>query len=616
MCGISGIIGIPNNHQMIEAMCSAMQHRGPDATGTFVENDVALGHVRLSIIDLSNGANQPFNDNDNRYVMVFNGEIYNYEHVRKQIDYNWRTHSDTEVILAAYIKWGKDCLKYLNGMFAFAIWDKVDKTLFMARDRVGIKPFYYALIDNVLIFGSEIRTLLSTNLIERKIDHLGLYEYLNRIAVKTPRTILKDIFQLLPGHYAEFKEGKFTSTAYWNLLKPIQKVNVPENFEIAKIKTLDLFEQSIKRRMVADVKVGAFLSGGIDSSAVVAAMARNSANPVQTFSIIFDEKEFDESEYARMIAEKYNTNHTEIKLRPEMLIEELPNFFKDMDSPTVDGINTYLVSKLVKQTGIKVVLTGLGGDELFAGYKNFSRWANYKKKQWLYENFITKSALKIVSLFYKNRAIMKILDLQSSGKVGLAEFYNNSRSIYLKKELEELLDKPKGADDNNWIDLKSDVFKTVPTLSQYSIGEMSNYTLDILIKDTDQMSMAWALEVREPFFDYEFIEYILGVPDAFKYDKETPKHLFVKALGNYIPSEIVYRPKKGFSFPWDYWMRNELKGYCEEAINGLENRKLFKPDSLKKYWNKFLSNDKTITWSHIWAFVVLENWMKQNDITI
>ena len=616
MCGIAGIIGINNNQSQIDAMCSAMKHRGPDATGTFVENTAALGHVRLSIIDLTEGANQPFIDNSNRYVIVFNGEIYNFQEVKSQLTYDWKTQSDTEVILAAYLTWGKNCLAKLNGMFAFAIWDRETSSLFMARDRMGIKPFYYSLNNGVLVFGSEIRSILTTGLINPKIDRKGLYEFLNRIAVKTPGTIIEGLVQLLPGHSAVFENGTLTTEAYWKLLKPIEKVNVPESYEIAKIKTFDLFEQSIRRRMVADVKVGAFLSGGIDSSAVVALMAKNSANPVETFSIIFDEKEFDESEYARMIAEMYGTNHTEIKLKPEMLMEELPGFFKDMDSPTVDGINTYLVSKLVKQTGIKVVLTGLGGDELFAGYKNFIRWKKFKSKQWLYTNWFSKAAVSIFSLVHKSRALSKIHDLQSAKKVTFSDFYNNSRSIFLKKELDALMDVPSDINSPEWVNLKDGVIDKLPTLSQYSVGEMSNYTLDVLIKDTDQMSMAWALEVREPFFDYPLIEFMLGVPDHFKYDPKTPKSLLVKAMGKMLPEDIVYRPKKGFSFPWDYWMRNELKAYCEEAINSLNQRGLFKNDAVVSYWNKFMAKDPTITWSHIWSFVVLENWMKQNNIKI
>ncbi|MCC6817483.1 MAG: asparagine synthase (glutamine-hydrolyzing) [Bacteroidia bacterium] len=616
MCGITGIIGhdLESGKNLIQPMMEAMKHRGPDAQNTFVQDKVALGHVRLSIIDLSNGADQPMFDQEDRHVIVFNGEIYNYQEVRNQLDYPWKTSSDTEVILAAYKKWGKDCLSKLNGMFAFCIWDKQDQSLFMARDRMGIKPLYYAAHNGKFAFASEIRSLLMSNIVPRILDRQGLCEYLSRIAVKNPRTIIKDVFQLLPGHYATLKEGVFSSFEYWNMVKPINPANQPKSLDEAKAKTKDLFEQSIRRRMVADVKVGAFLSGGIDSSAAVASMAMQSETPVATFSIIFDEKEFDESTYARMIADKYKTEHTEILLRPQMLIDELPGFFSDLDTPTVDGINTYLVSKLVKDTGIKVVLTGLGGDELFAGYQNFKRWKKFKNKAWMFYNHLSKLAVSTIKKIYPNRAISKIYDLQQSADKGFSRFYNNSRSIFLKHELDQLIDAPACKEQVNWIDLNSPVLAQYPDLSQYSVGEMSNYTLDVLIKDTDQMSMAWALEVREPFFDYELIEYVLGVPDEFKMEEGTPKSLLVKALGDMLPYDVVYRPKKGFSFPWDFWLRNELKDYCKASIERLENKRLFKKDSLINYWNRFLNKDKNITWTHVWAFVVLERWMDENNI--
>lgn len=615
MCGISGIIGLNQSkaQPLIVSMMNAMKHRGPDAQGSFVEDGVALGHVRLSIIDLSHGADQPLHESGGRYVIVFNGEIYNYQEVKAELNFDWKTNSDTEVILAAYMKWGKDCLSKLNGMFAFAIWDKQEKHVFIARDRMGIKPFYYSIIDGVLVFSSEIRSLLASQLVPRKIDKQGLCEYLSRIAVKTPRTILSDVHQLLPGYSATFKNGSLKTEQYWTMAKKLNTSNQPKSIEEARAKTLDLFKQSIKRRMVADVPVGAFLSGGIDSSAAVAAMAEQSPNPVSTFSIIFDEKEFDESTYARMIAEKYKTNHTEILLKPKMLIEELPGFFNDLDSPTVDGINTYLVSKLVKDTGIKVVLTGLGGDELFAGYQNFKRWKKFKQFGFLITNPLSKALVAVALKLYPNRALAKINDLQKSSTKGFTRFYNNSRSIFLKQEMQQLIDMPCDEKDN-FVDLNSPEVQSLPTLSQYSVGEMSNYTLDVLIKDTDQMSMAWALEVREPFFDYELIEYVLGVQDEFKFEHETPKSLLVKAMGASLPDDIVYRPKKGFSFPWDYWLRNELKTYCQQSIEKLEKRQLFKSGSLLNYWNRFLNRDKSITWTHVWAFVVLEQWMDKNNI--
>ncbi len=291
----------------------------------------------------------------------------------------------------------------------------------------------------------------------------------------------------------------------------------------------------------------------------------------------------------------------------------MPDFISHMDSPTVDGINTYMVSKLVANTGIKVVLTGIGGDELFVGYTNFKRWKDYKKNKLLFNNVFSKLLIKMIKPFVKHRAISKISDFQSRKGGDLETFYGNSRSIFLREELEKLFAEPLQFREKNWLDLNSKDIRQFPLFSQYSIAELTNYTLDVLLKDTDQMSMAWALEVREPFFDYKLVEFLLTVPDAYKQDDKTPKKLLVDAMGELLPGEIVYRPKKGFSFPWDNWLRNELKAYCEEAINSLAERGLFKKDSMLDLWKRFLGKDKTITWMHIWSFVVLEKWMKENN---
>jgi asparagine synthase (glutamine-hydrolysing) len=616
MCGIAGIVGLdPVTAQpVIQKMTAAIKHRGPDAEGIFTDNKVMFGHCRLSIIDLSNGANQPFHDQTDQYVIVFNGEIYNYMDVRAKIDYPWKTSSDTEVILAAYIKWGRDCLQHLNGMFALAIWDKAKQELFIARDRIGIKPFYYFHSGQVFIFSSEIRSILETGLVKRKISRQGLLEYLGSMSVKTPGTIIQDVFQLNPGECGFFRDGKLSRHTYWSMDKGLDKRIEGLTYEETKKKTLALFEASIKNRMVSDVKVGAFLSGGIDSSAAVAVMSQFSTQPVETFSIVFEEKDFDESEYSRLIAKKYNTKHTELPLKPRDLIGHLPDYIRHMDTPTVDGINTYMVSKMVAKTGIKVVLTGVGGDELFVGYRNFRRWKDYKKNKFLFNNIFAKLAIGLVKPFVKHRAIAKISDFQKRRGGDLETFYGNSRSIFLRDEIERLFDGPVNMEAKNWLDLDSEDVKSFPLYSQYSIAEMTNYTLDVLLKDTDQMSMAWALEVREPFFDYHLVEFILSVPDKYKLDSKTPKKLLVDALGELLPGEIVYRPKKGFSFPWDNWLRNDLKAYCEESIIRLSKRGIFNEKNLMDLWNRFLAHDKTITWSHLWSFVILEQWMKENNI--
>jgi asparagine synthase (glutamine-hydrolysing) len=614
MCGIAGIIGLDpsKSRPVMDGMTAAIRHRGPDAEGVFAGDGIMLGHCRLSIIDLSKGANQPFSDNSDRYTIVFNGEIYNYKEVKDTIDYPWKTSSDTEVILAAYIRWGKDCLQYLNGMFAFAIWDQQDKILFMARDRMGIKPFYYYHDQGLFIFSSEIRSILQTGLVNKKINLDALYQYLAQAFVKTPATMIENIYQLLPGTYAIFKDGQMTVEAYWKIDE--QKAAAPLNHEEITRKVRALFEDSIKNRMVSDVQVGAFLSGGIDSSAVVATMSKYTDQPVETFSIVFNDKEFDESQYSRLIAEKYKTKHTEFVLEPKELIEQLPAFISHLDTPSADGINTFIVSKLVAGTGIKVVLTGTGGDELFAGYPNFSRWKQYATYGKVLNNPLTRVAARTAGAFVNKRSLAKINDLYNREGGDLDAFYESSRAVFMKDELDKLFDRPVQQQVNKWVDLDGPSVSGFPLLSRYSIAELSNYTMDVLLKDTDQMSMAWALEVREPFFDYHLVEFLLSVPDADKQDGKTPKKLLVEAMGDLLPEEIVYRPKKGFTFPWDIWMRNDLKAYCESSVLSLEARSLFRTGAISDLWKRFLSKDPGVIWMQVWLLVILEKWMTENGI--
>jgi asparagine synthase (glutamine-hydrolysing) len=336
MCGIAGIInqnGSPVDPTTLRRMTDRMHHRGPDATGAFVEGATALGHRRLSIIDLSAGANQPMADSSGRYRIVFNGEIYNYLQVKSDIkDYCFQTRSDTEVILAAYIKWGVACLKHLNGMFAFAIWDGEEQLLFLARDRVGKKPLYYYQNEHTFLFASEVRALLSTELIPRQIRPSAVATYLKYQTVSAPDTLIDNVFQLPAGHYALFHRNQFSLHAYWSLLQPTRHYEKQDATATRRhVKTM--LQAAVGRRMVSDVPLGAFLSGGIDSSAVVALMAEQSEQPINTFSINFQERAYNESVYSDLIAKRFNTRHTPFQLAASDFLKELPAILGDLDIP-------------------------------------------------------------------------------------------------------------------------------------------------------------------------------------------------------------------------------------------------------------------------------------------
>ncbi len=616
MCGIAGIIGLKDKevaNQKISLMTESLKHRGPDATGVFVDDEIALGHLRLSIIDLSESANQPFFDATNRYSIVYNGEIYNFRDVKKSLpEYSFRTDSDTEVILAAFQKYGADCLSLLNGMFAFAIWDRERKELFAARDRLGVKPFYYSqTADGTFIFASEIRALLNSHLVPRKLNEHGVYDYLMYQSVYAPETIVENIFQLPAGEFGVFSNGKFSKKSYWQIeTSSVGKITDDEN--TIKQNVRELLLKSVEQRMISDVRLGAFLSGGIDSSAIVALMSEVSAQPVNTFSVNFAEKEFDESPFSNLIAKKYNTNHTSVLLSPADFLNELPQALKAADSPSGDGVNTYTVSKATKKAGIKVALSGLGGDELFAGYPNFLNW--YKAKKSILPKIpgVFRKPFAIALSSSGNSKYQRIADIISVDKITLGSIYPMFRQVMSQQIVNDLY--KNGHFEINIQELlkaKESAIGKFPLLSQYSIAELLGYTQNVLLKDTDQFSMASALEVREPFFDYKLIEYVLQIPDQIKYPKY-PKSLLVESLYPILPDEIVHRPKMGFVLPFDKWMQNELKDFCQSRLENLAAREIFNSRQLLNKWSDFQTGKKGVLWSHLWHLVVLTEWLENN----
>jgi asparagine synthase (glutamine-hydrolysing) len=618
MCGIAGILNTnerkSRDPSWIRKMTHAQQHRGPDAEGIYEDEWISLGHRRLSIIDVSEAANQPFTDAFSRYVAVFNGEIYNFRELKEQLSfYEFKTSSDTEVLLAAYIQWGTGCLERIKGMFAFAIWDRQESTLFLCRDRLGVKPLYYWQDGEFFCFASEIRSILATGLVNRRLDHIALVDFFRFQSFYYPRTPVQGISQLEAGSYLLLRQGRTEKQRYWFPGQKRPDMDLTHEAGVkSRIRTL--FERSIAMRLVSDVPIGAFLSGGIDSSLVVACMAGIMTSPPRTFNISFDEQEFDESGYAGMVARHFHTEHHTIRLKPGVILEELDRALDAMDTPSADGVNTYVVSKAIRNAGIKVALSGVGGDELFAGYPFFRQIPEVMKYEKLFRS--TQGLRKLLaspfmSLGGKAGRLAEIMALED---LDVRSLYPMARQIMSHAQMKRLLDLP-GVQESGLdreLSNRMGLISGLPILSQISVAEYLGYTQHTLLKDTDQMSMAVALEVREPFFDHELIDFVLHVPDELKYPS-TPKKLLVGSFEGLLPQDIINRRKQGFLFPWALWMKKELTSFCEERISRMAQREFIRGPELLSQWKRFREGDRSVKWASLWSYVVLEHWLERND---
>jgi len=623
MCGLNGVFSVNETSfqlkEKILLMNQAMAHRGPDDEGCWSEGSVALGHRRLSIIDLSADGHQPMLSPDSRYVLIFNGEIYNYRKLRQQFpDYPFRSHSDSEVILAAYERWGKNCLTHLSGMFAFAIWDRREQELFIARDRLGIKPLYFYQHADYLVFASEIRSLLASELVPRKLDQDSLVDYLRYQTVQAPKTIVQGVRMLMPGHYLSASSDSITEGCYWDPVHLTDQI-IYDSRKGWKKRIHETLAHAVEEQMVADVPFGAFLSGGIDSSALVGLMSEVATEQVKTFCVTFAEEEFSEARYARIIAKKFKTDHHEIQLSPQDFLNDLPAALSAMDHPSGDGPNTYFISKATKMAGVTMAFSGLGGDELFAGYDIFKRSAQLSQFAWLnaFPQVLRKKIGKGIYNFRPSVASAKVADILELNEIGATQAYPINRQVLMNSQIQKLLHVGKLPDNkvSAAIALFTDQkkFAQMPLLSRISLCEISTYMQNVLLRDTDQMSMANALEVRVPFLDHNLVELVLQIPDAFKYPN-TPKQLLVESLGDLLPNEVVNRPKMGFTLPFDQWMKNELKGFCDQRLTALSNRAYFDKAEVNALWRDFSSGKATVSWSRIWILVVLEDWLAKNGV--
>lgn len=621
MCGICGKLNLNKDKivekGLIKSMCDTLVHRGPDDEGYYINKNIGLGMRRLSIIDINTG-HQPISNEDEKIWIVFNGEIYNYRLLREDLEkkgHRFKTNSDTEVIIHLYEDYGADCLKYLRGMFAFAIWDTEKERLFLARDRVGKKPLVYAIINNSVIFASELKAIIQDDTVNKELDLDALDQYLSFQFVPAPYTIFKGIKKLPPASYLICEKGNISIKRYWEL-DFNNKIIVSEDEYAERI--LKELEEAVKLRMISDVPIGALLSGGVDSSAVVAIIARLSDKPIKTFSIGFEEEEYSELKYAKIVAERFKTEHHEFIVKPN-IIEILPELSWYYDEPFADksAVPSYYIAKEAGKH-VKVVLIGDGGDEAFAGYERYNQGNNAASllpssirgqliRQAINNYFKIADSSKVISkmmkkialnLFTVSRSIIFPEFFSGRDKYNLynhntREALNNSISNKIDELLEGVADIKEPIDAMVNIDFK-----------HYLSG-------DLLVK-MDIASMANSIEARSPFLDHKLLEFSMNIPCSFKIKNGVRKYILKRALSDILPDEILNRNKMGFSIPLIYWFRNGLKGFAYQTIldNSEGIKQFFNLNYVKQLLDEHVSGRKNHA-QRIWALIVFEMWYRR-----
>jgi asparagine synthase (glutamine-hydrolysing) len=621
MCGICGkwnFDGQPVSEAELRRMCQSIAHRGPDGEGVFLEDGIGLGNRRLSIIDLETG-DQPIANEDRSIWIVFNGEIYNFQELRSDLQrrgHHFYTLSDTEVIVHLYEEYGRDCVKHLRGMFAFALWDKKKERLLLARDRVGKKPLFYRLTSTSLAFGSEIKTILTDPNVPRELDVLALHYYLTYQYVPPPYTIFKGINKLPPAHTLICEKGQVSIEPYWQL--DFTKKTTLSESEIVELH--ELISESVRLRLISDVPLGTFLSGGIDSSLVVAYMSQFMDQPVKTFSIGFEEDAFDELPYARTIAERFGTEHHEFIVRPDA-IEVLPELVWHFDEPFADSsaLPTYYVSKVTSEF-VKVALNGDGGDESFVGYERYLGLQYVRNYQLLpqivREKLIGKISARLAAEKTPGAFFRRLHWLNSLSLLPKDNLYSYSMTMFrdemqlslysqtLRRELENIdtLDYMLGyMQDGHAYDL----------LDQMQYADMMAYLPGDLLVKVDRMAMAHSLEGRSPFLDHKLMEFAATIPVDIKFKHRKLKYILKKTGAELLPASILNRRKMGFGVPISHWFRTSLKRMMQNVLD--ESRLVaegyFEQDAVMSFWDEHIAGRADHSY-RLWTLLMLELWYR------
>ena len=646
MCGICGLISAdaPAAESRVRNMMQALAHRGPDDKGMLMQPGVVFGVRRLSIIDLSGGRQPVFNETGDVGV-AFNGEIYNFPQLRAELQsrgHTFCTRSDTEVIVHGYEEWGERCVEHLHGMFAFAIWDGRNAAanssrrgrVFLARDRLGIKPLYYALAERAIYFASELRALLASDAIERRLSLEALEGYLLFGSVVEPATLIEGVYSLPPGHSLTLNlNAPFSPEprAYWDLcVRAHQIQDVPRTSVPAALEVRSLLDQLVTEQLVADVPVGIFLSSGLDSTALAALAARQSQE-IHTFTLSFQEQEFDEAAAAREIARKLGTRHQELLLTSDEMQSRLFEVVEALDQPSMDGVNTFFVSWAARQAGLKVALSGLGGDELFGGYPSFRATPRLAKLLAIARRLPgpARQAISEALLAIGRRGtdprradrVRKIAALFTHPEA-FPHAYFVSRMLFTPAQANRLLPpsilgthrrtaRPETASWQQSLEELVRRAETLPGQSMISYLELRTYMLNTLLRDTDSVSMRHSLEVRVPFLDHRLVEFVAALPDSAK-KGAAPKALLAESVRDLVPAEALNHAKRTFTLPWEHWLRGKLGVEVASRLNALTPSLALVLDGevAKTVWRQFLRG--RTNWARPWSLFVLNEWVRKH----
>ncbi|MDD5433084.1 MAG: asparagine synthase (glutamine-hydrolyzing) [Candidatus Pacebacteria bacterium] len=639
MCGITGIWDFKNkiSEGTLEKMTDCLYLRGPDDSGIFVDpkNNIGFGHRRLSILDLSPAGHQPMANDDQTIWITFNGEVYNFAEIRKELevkDYKFKSNSDTEIIIKSYQEWGIDCIQKFRGMFAFAIWDAKKEKLFLVRDRAGVKPLYYYFDGDRFLFSSELKAFHKHPEFKKEINFSALALFLQFGYILAPYTIFENTHKVRPGHYLEVdKNGDIKETKYWDIIDFYLAEKIDKSEEGIEKELEEILTESFQYRMVSDVPVGVFLSGGIDSSLVTALLQKNSKNPIKTFTIGFNEKEYNEAPYAKKIAEHLGTDHHEFYCTAKDALEIIPKLPEIYDEPFGDSsaIPTYLVSKFARER-VTVALSADAGDELFCGYSLYELLSKYyfivqKTPPFLLSfayfalsTFSVNFVVKVYNLFsfvlpkYTNleNKINKFKNIIKRKDNKLSVIVKNGYSYWLPDEIKLFLKKEYVTLPTNFDEYEK--VKSLNIKTQMQAVDFKTYLPDDILAKVDRATMAVSLEAREPLIDHKIAEFIARVPIDLKYKNGQSKYILRKILYRYVPKELVERPKQGFAIPMDKWLKNDLKYLLEKYLSEerLREQGIFDEMYIKESLSKYLSGKSDSAYK-FWFLLVFQMWYEK-----